>query len=304
MRSVRNEKWWLKSAVVMLTLATFLPLPSAIAQTQGPPATPAAAQAAPAKAPPPVAAPAPVKTVPAAPAKAMPVVPPAAGKAAAVLPDAAKAEAAPFTLLQATQGLPGNGPLRATIDVEQGGKPLGTLRCELFSDKTPLTVANFVGLARGTRPHRDPRSEKSIKTPLYDGNQFHRLIPELLIQGGDPNCADANCLGQHGIGDPGYKIPDEIRDELRFDRGGRLGMALRGEPGTGGSQFFITAREMPWLNGNHTVFGQCEPLDTIRAISNLETGALDVPKVPVRIKRVVISRGAIQTAAAPTPKRP
>jgi peptidyl-prolyl cis-trans isomerase A (cyclophilin A) len=215
----------------------------------------------------------------------------APAKATAAAPSAAPEGGPPFTLAQATQGLPGNGVLRATIEVEQAGKWLGTLRCELYTDKTPQTVANFVGLARGLRPFHDPRSGQWVRRSLYDGNQFHRLIPDFLIQGGDPLCLiDPRCSGRQGAGDPGYAIPDEIRDDLRFDRGGRLGMALRGGANTAGSQFFITERETPWLNGSHTVFGQCEPIEVVRAIAGLPTQALDVPKEPVRIKRILISR--------------
>ncbi len=198
---------------------------------------------------------------------------------------------APFTLSQATQGMAGSGTLRASIEVEQNGKSLGTLRCELFADKAPLAVANFVGLSRGLRPFRDSKTTKWVKRPLYDGNQFHRLIPDFMIQGGDPLClADSTCGGLPGAGDPGYALPDEVSKDLRFDRGGRLGMSLRDQPGTAGSQFFITERETPWLNGSHTLFGQCEPVAVISAIARLETQDLDVPKVQVRIRRVTISR--------------
>jgi len=247
-------------------------------------------------------APAPAAAKPAAPgAAASPhdaAKPPA--PAAAKAPEIKPPEG-PFTLAQATQGLFGSGPLRASIELEQNGKALGTLRCELFADKAPLTVANFVGLARGVRPFRDPRSGQWLKRPLYDGSQLHRVIPNFMIQGGDPWClVDAGCGGRHGTGDPGYALPDEIHNELRFDRGGRLGMSLRGEPNTAGSQFFVTERETPWLSGNHTVFGQCEPVELIANLSRVETQGLDVPKVPVRIKRVAISRLPGQTTAAPS----
>lgn len=198
--------------------------------------------------------------------------------------------AALFSLAQATQGLPVALPLRATLEVEQNGKALGTLRCELFADKAPLTVANFVGLARGLRPFREPGSGTWVKRPFYEGNHFHRIIPDFLIQAGDPLCQQASCGGRPGTGDPGYALPEEIRDDLRFDRVGRLGMARRDAPHTAGSQFFITDRETPWLNGTHTVFGQCEPAEFIHTLARIETQALDMPKVPVRVKHVVISR--------------
>ncbi len=271
----------------------------ATAAAQPAPAAPPAAKVAPAVPAAPGAPKMPAVAVPkaptAAPLKAT-TAPAQPGK-----PDAKLDGTAPFTLAQATQGLGTNGTLRATIEVEQSGKALGTLRCDLFADKAPIAVANFVGLARGLRTFRDPRSGQWVRRPLYDGNQFHRLIPDFLIQGGDPLCqsqtgpgqANANqvgCVGLEGTGEPGYALADEIREDLHFDRGGRLGMALRGEPNTAGSQFFITDRETPWLNGSHTVFGQCEPVEVVHTIARLETGPQDVPKVPVRIKRVSISR--------------
>jgi peptidyl-prolyl cis-trans isomerase A (cyclophilin A) len=203
------------------------------------------------------------------------------------------AEPGLITLAQATQGLAGSGKLFASIEVEQNNHPLGTLRCELFADKAPVTVANFVGLSRGVRSFHEPRLNKWLRRPLLDGNQFHRVIPEFMIQGGDTNCVvDVTCGGYHGAGDPGYTLPDEVQQDLRFDRGGRLAMALRGKPNTAGSQFFITERETPWLNGAHTIFGQCEPLEIIRTIATVPTRQLSVPEQPVVIKHVGIAYGA------------
>ena len=267
---------------------------SVAAGPQAPPPAPAAAPAPkaaglPAPVPKPVL-PAPKLAVPAAVPLAKPVVPPAAGGKPGVPAEVTPIEG-PYTLAQATAGLVGTAPLRAVIDVEKEGKPLGTLRCELFADKAPLAVANFVGLARGLRPFRDPHVGKWVKKPLFDGNQFHRVIPDFMIQAGDTWCfADQYCGGRHGAGDPGYAIPDEIREDLRFDRAGRLGMALRGAPNTSGSQFFITDRDTPWLNGSHTIFGQCEPAALIHTIATVEAGRLDVPAPSVFIKRVTISR--------------
>jgi peptidyl-prolyl cis-trans isomerase A (cyclophilin A) len=274
------------------------PVPAAApppAQKAAPAPAPAAAPTSPAAKPatPAVAKPAtPAVAKPAATTTTQPAGPVAATKPGtpAATPDV-KPTDGPFTLAQATAGLVGNGALRAAIEVEQGGKALGTLRCELYADKAPLTVANFVGLARGVRPFRDPHSEKWLKKPLFDGSQFHRTVPDFMIQTGDTWCySDVYCGGRHGAGDPGYAIPDEIRDDLRFDRVGRMGMAQRGSTNSGGSQFFITDKDTPWLNGSHTIFGQCEPVDLIHTIANVETLRLDVPKVPVRIKRVTVSR--------------
>lgn len=292
----------LMSLLMSLFSWTGFDVASAFAREEGPP--------------PPAAAPAPAKAAP-APSKPNLVIPtviapaplpkaPDAKAADAKAPDAKAADAKPveppFTLAQATQGLPGNGALRATMDIEQSGKPLGTLRCDLFADKAPIAVANFVGLARGVRTYRDPATGKQMRRPFYDGNQLHRLIPDFMIQGGDPYClTDLNCSGRTGSGDPGYALPDEIRDDLRFDRGGRLAMAVRGAPNTAGSQFFITERDTPWLNGSHTIFGDCQPVELIHTLSRLETKGLDVPTVPVIIKRVVITRTGL---TAPAPKRP
>jgi peptidyl-prolyl cis-trans isomerase A (cyclophilin A) len=196
----------------------------------------------------------------------------------------------PFTLQQATVGLPGTAPLVATIEIQENGAPMGTLRCDLFAEQAPLTVANFVGLARGLRPYQDPQTKQWIRRPLFDGNFVHRVVPDALIQAGDPSCTgDHTCHGVPGFGEPGYRLPDELRPELRFERGGVLAMADRG-PGTAGSQFFITAAEAPWLNGAHTIFGACEPLELIKQLSRASSGQRDVPKTPLAIKKVTITR--------------
>lgn len=126
----------------------------------------------------------------------------------------------------------------------------GELKCELFPDKAPKTVENFVGLATGKKDWTNPATGKvEHGKPLYNGTIFHRVIPSFMIQGGDP-------LGQ-GIGGPGYKFEDEFDPSLSFDRPGRLAMANSG-PNTNGSQFFITDVPTPWLTGRHTIFGQCD----------------------------------------------
>jgi peptidyl-prolyl cis-trans isomerase A (cyclophilin A) len=185
-------------------------------------------------------------------------------------------------LAEALKGVKGSGPLTAKIDVEQAGAPLGSFSCELFEKETPKTVANFVGLARGVRPFRDPKTKEWVKRPLYDGLVFHRVIPDFMIQGGDPN--------GNGTGDPGYEFADEIVDSLKMDKPGILAMANRG-PGTNGSQFFITEKAAPWLTGRHTIFGQCEPLELISKITHLPRGPRDVPNEPVVIKKLTIQRG-------------
>lgn len=275
----------------LIAVAGVALLPALVADAQTPPAAPGPAR-------PPAA----VVAKPAAPAK--PTVAPAAPRpqpvpapvAVAVpkLPTTPGADPlnGSFTLAQATFGLKGLGALVATFEIEHEGQKLGVLTCELFADKAPVTVANFVGLARGLRPYLDPKSQQWVKRPLFDGNQFHRVIPEFMIQAGDPRCtAEVYCMGRPGIGDPGYAFANETRPELRFDRPGLLAMANRG-PDTNGSQFFITERDTPWLDGTYTIFGQCGDLETIKKIAGVPTTGRDLPERQVFIKKVTISRKA------------
>ncbi len=167
---------------------------------------------------------------------------------------------------------------------------MGNITCTLFPDKAPMTVENFIGLAEGTKEWKNPVSGATkTHTPLYDGTIFHRVIPNFMIQGGDP--------AGNGSGDPGYKFKDEFSD-LRFDQPGRLAMANSG-PNTNGSQFFITDVPTPWLNGKHTIFGQCAPISTIKAIEAVPRDAMDKPLKPVRLLHVKIVKAG---AAAPAKK--
>ncbi len=184
---------------------------------------------------------------------------------------------------EATKGLKGQGALMAKIDVEQGGKPLGSFTCELFDKQAPKTVANFVGLARALRPAWDDKKKAWDKRPFYDGLTFHRVIPDFMIQGGDPKGT--------GTGNPGYQFEDELVDSLKLDKAGVLAMANAG-PGTNGSQFFITEKATPWLNGRHTVFGQCNPADLAGKIARVPANPRGMPSDPVTIKKVTITRGA------------
>ncbi len=156
----------------------------------------------------------------------------------------------------------------------------GTITCQLFDKETPVTVANFVGLATGTKEYTDPKSGQKKKSNFYDGLVFHRVIPNFMIQGGDP-------LGT-GTGGPGYQFQDEIVPATGFDKPGKLAMANAG-PGTNGSQFFFTVAPTPWLNGHHTIFGQVTSgQDVADAISKVDRDSSDRPKVPVVIKKVTI----------------
>jgi peptidyl-prolyl cis-trans isomerase A (cyclophilin A) len=183
-----------------------------------------------------------------------------------------------FTLEQATKGLSGSGPLNAKIETT-----LGTFTCELYEKQAPITVANFVGLARGVRPWKDPKTGKwEEKKPFYDGLIFHRVIPGFMVQGGDP-------LGV-GTGNPGYRFEDEFSPELKFDKPGLLAMANAG-PATNGSQFFITEGTPQHLTGRHTIFGLCDPVSLVTKITGVKRGPRDKPETDVVMKKVTISRG-------------
>jgi peptidyl-prolyl cis-trans isomerase A (cyclophilin A) len=190
-----------------------------------------------------------------------------------------------FTLEQATKGVSGSGPLTAKIETT-----MGTFTCELYEKQAPITVANFVGLARGVRPWKDPKTGKwEEKKPFYDGLIFHRVIPGFMIQGGDP-------LGV-GTGNPGYRFEDEFSPDLKFDKPGLLAMANAG-PGTNGSQFFITEGTPAHLTGRHTIFGKCDPLSLVTKITGVERGARDKPKTDIVMKKVTIARGKAGKAKA------
>jgi peptidyl-prolyl cis-trans isomerase A (cyclophilin A) len=154
----------------------------------------------------------------------------------------------------------------------------GAIVCELFPGAAPLTVKNFIMLAEGQQPYYDPEKGEATTGNFYDGLIFHRVIPEFMIQGGDPTGT--------GRGGPGYQFKDEINPALNFDRPGRLAMANSG-PNTNGSQFFITVKETPWLNGRHTIFGQVVfGQKVVEAISEVERNAQDRPKQDILIENI------------------
>jgi peptidyl-prolyl cis-trans isomerase A (cyclophilin A) len=159
---------------------------------------------------------------------------------------------------------------------------LGTFTIELFDVQAPKTVANFTGLAEGTKEWKHPKTGEKHKKPFYDGIVFHRVIDRFMIQGGDP-------LGQ-GYGGPGYQFEDEFHPELRHDRAGILSMANSG-PNTNGSQFFITLGPTPHLDRKHTVFGRVSSgLDVVAKIGSIKTDSHDRPNPPVVINKVTIAR--------------
>jgi peptidyl-prolyl cis-trans isomerase A (cyclophilin A) len=197
-----------------------------------------------------------------------------------------------FTLDEATKGLKGpkDGVLTAKIETT-----MGAFTCELYDKKSPVTVANFVGLARGVRPWCDEASKKwETKKPFYDGLTFHRVIPSFMIQGGDP-------LGV-GRGGPGYKFKNEDDPSLVFDKPGVMAMANAGRD-TNGSQFFITETPQPALNHGYTIFGQCEPTDLVGKIARVER-TNDKPNKDVKMTKVTITRGKPAKGEAKAAKAP
>jgi peptidyl-prolyl cis-trans isomerase A (cyclophilin A) len=179
-------------------------------------------------------------------------------------------------LAEYTKDLPGDGKLVATIETS-----MGTIHCELFGDKAPMTVANFVGLATGKKAWRNPKTGAVEKgKPFYDGLIFHRVIPEFMIQGGDP-------MGV-GRGGPGYQFGDEFLQELQMQPG-TLAMANAG-PATNGSQFFITEVAPAHLNMRHTIFGQCKELDLVKQIARVPQNAQNKPDTDVTMNKVTISK--------------
>ncbi len=203
------------------------------------------------------------------PPSAPPATPPAAGGG-----DEVRAPTA-ADLAKYTEGLTGNGTLMVKFETTQG-----EISCELYEKGAPMTVANFVGLARGLHAWRDPKSNEVKKTPYYDGLIFHRVIPEFMIQGGDP-------LGV-GSGGPGYEFAQEVSPDLKHAPG-TLSMANAG-PGTNGSQFFITEVATTQLDGGYNVFGgKCEPLDVVKKIARLPVQG-ERPVEDVVMKKVTIYR--------------
>ena len=172
---------------------------------------------------------------------------------------------------------------------------MGTITAKLYEKETPITVNNFVALAQGKKPWKDPKTGAMVAKPLYNGITFHRVIPNFMIQTGDPTGT-----GSH---DCGFTIADEYLPNLKYDGPGKLGMANTGSPHTGGCQFFITEVAYPSLNNGYTLFGQVvDGQDVVSKIAHVPRGANDKPNTPVKLITVTIKRvGPPPAAATPAP---
>jgi peptidyl-prolyl cis-trans isomerase A (cyclophilin A) len=199
---------------------------------------------------------------------APPAAAPASPAANQDVPDAPQATAAVTTVP--------NGP---TVVMDTS---MGRITCQFYQKEAPKAVANFIALAEGTKDWTDPTTKKvQHHKPYYDNTIFHRVIPEFMIQGGDPTGS--------GMGDPGYVFDDEFDPGLNFDRPGRLAMANSG-PNTNGSQFFVTEQAADFLDQHYTLFGQCDDASVVvvKAIARVERDSNDRPLTPVTLKKVTI----------------
>ena len=176
---------------------------------------------------------------------------------------------------------------------------VGRMTCILFPDKAPIGVANFIGLATGTKDWTSPTGAKKHGVPLYDGTIFHRVIPGFMIQGGDP-------AGTGSGGDPVPKFKNEVSSDLLFDQPGRLAYANAG-PNTNSSQFFITEVATPHLNGGYTILGQCDEASValVKQIASMSRDPMnDKPFRPVKITHITIEKAGASAARPATPSKP
>jgi peptidyl-prolyl cis-trans isomerase A (cyclophilin A) len=194
----------------------------------------------------------------------------------------------PAQAAQTGQTLPEAPQPNAPVTVEPNGPSvvmdttMGRITCQFFQKQAPVAVANFIGLATGTKEWTDPTTHQIERhKPLYDGTTFHRVIPEFMIQGGDP--------AGTGMGGPGYSFDDEFDPNLNFNVAGRLAMANSG-PNTNGSQFFITEAPYPSLDQHYTIFGQCDApgVEVVKAIARVPRDDNDRPYTPVVLRKVTI----------------
>jgi peptidyl-prolyl cis-trans isomerase A (cyclophilin A) len=174
---------------------------------------------------------------------------------------------------------------------------MGRMTCKFFDKQAPVAVANFTGLATGTKEFTDPATKQKAHRLYYDGTTFHRVIPGFMIQGGDP-------LGT-GEGDPGYMFNDEVDPALNFDVPGRLAMANSG-PNTNGSQFFITEVPTDYLDQKYVIFGQCDDasVEVVKAIARVNRDSNDKPLEAVVLKKVTIIPAGEPVPAAPASSAP
>jgi peptidyl-prolyl cis-trans isomerase A (cyclophilin A) len=174
----------------------------------------------------------------------------------------------------------------------------GNIACKLFEKESPITVGKMVGLAIGKLSYIDPRTGQQNRNKFFDGLTFHRVIPNFMIQGGDPLGT-----GNGGPKGPGFPYQNETSPGLTFNVPGRLAMANAG-PNTNASQFFVTEAAYPSLNGGYTIWGQCENLDVVKAIARVQRDSQDKPITPVHIQHVVVERVGPAPANAPEAMTP
>ncbi|MGA3263794.1 MAG: peptidylprolyl isomerase [Terracidiphilus sp.] len=210
---------------------------------------------------------------------------------------------AAFAFAQTSNNLPDAPQATAAVASHPSGPTvvmdtsMGRITCQLFQRQAPKAVANFIGLAEGTKDWTDPATRTvEHNKPYFDGTTFHRVIPDFMIQGGDPTGT--------GMGNPGYRFDDEFDAHLNFDKPGRLAMANSG-PNTNGSQFFITEAPTSFLNQHYTLFGQCDEasVQVVKAIARVPRNSQDKPLTPVVLNKVtIVHAGKPMPAPANAPK--
>ena len=203
-----------------------------------------------------------------------------------------------------TSALPEAPASNAPVQIQPEGPTvvfdtsMGRMVCKLYSKEAPVAVANFIGLATGSKDYTDPTTHKHVQgKPYYDGTTFHRVIPGFMVQGGDPTGM--------GRGTPGYLFADEINPQLHFGSAGVLAMANSG-PNTNGSQFFITVAPTPWLEGHYTIFGQCDDNSVLvaQSITEVPRDARDKPIDPVTLYKLTIVQNGQPLPPVPSAPQP